>query len=92
LINVTFRLLSHSASLMKTFDVQLNAVPRAGELIVTDDELDNTNEFIVLDIKHFVSKNIIEIDCESFYSSGGMSRQFHLTHSGWLNNCSDESE
>jgi len=64
---------------METFNVQLDAIPRAGEIIIIGKKLDNTREFIVLDVKHIILSNRVDITCESFYSQTGEARSFFLT-------------
>ena len=63
---------NHSGSLLEKRTVNFTSVPRAGELIELEDELDNTSKFIVTDVTYILSSNIAtpQISCESFYADG----------------------
>ena len=87
--NVAVNVYNHSGTLLKTFNVRLDAIPRAGEIIIIGEKLDNTREFIVLNVKHMILSNSAEITCESFYPHTGESRSFYLTKEGWLNDYDD---
>ena len=65
-MKIIYEIFNHSGTLLETFEIDSNIIPRAGEIIVLD-EMDNTTEFIVTDILHFPKDGYITIKCESFY-------------------------
>ncbi len=78
-----YKVFNHSGTLLETFETDAQIAPRVGEIIVLD-EMDNTTEFIVTDVRHFPKDNFIEITCESFYRQGGYTRYYYLSQEYWL--------
>jgi hypothetical protein len=75
---------NHSGSLLEKRTVKFPSVPRAGELIEIETELDNTSKFIVTDVTYLLSSNIAtpQISCESFYA-GEKSRLHYMKLYDW---------
>ena len=88
-MKIIYEIFNHSGTLLETFEIDSNIIPRAGEIIVLD-EMDNTTEFIVTDILHFPKDGYITIKCESFYPQGGYSRADMLRFSQWLPSDADK--
>jgi len=57
---VTYLVFNHSGTLIKTFEVQSDIIPRVGE-VISIEELDNTDKFIVCDVVHYPLHKAIEI-------------------------------
>ena len=85
-MTIKYRIYNHSGTMLETFEINSDIIPRIGELIVLD-EMDNTTEFIVIDILHYPKDNYVEIKCESFYRQGGFPRFYYLLQEDWLPPC-----
>lgn len=79
---IKYLVFNHSGTMIKTFEVQSDIIPRTGE-VISIEKMDNTDKFIVTDIIHYPLESIIEITCESFYDDTGL-RTFTLSNGGWL--------
>ena len=70
-------------------------LPRVGEIIQTEEKLDNTKEFIVTDVTYQLhqKKLLPYVTCESFYNKGEYNRLFYLRQECWMpGHCNDVSE
>ena len=87
---------NHSGSLLVEQEISSGFLPRVGEIITLNEELDNTNDFIVTDVsfeEQSSSMFIPRVSCESFYKKGGHTRLFHLRQNCWVpGHCSDVDE
>jgi len=85
-MKVIYEIYNHSGTMLETFEIDSDIIPRVGEIVVLN-EMDNTTEFIVTDILHHPKDNYISIKCESFYRQGGETRYFYLLQEEWLPPC-----
>jgi hypothetical protein len=72
---------NHSGSILVEQEMQSNFLPRVGEIIAFNKELDNTKEFIVTEVTFRETSTATftpHLQCESFYKTGGYTRLWHL--------------
>jgi len=75
-------------------EISMPFLPRVGEIVKTNEEIDNTKEFIVTDVTYQLHNDQLfpYVSCESFYRKGGSSRLFYLKQGCWVQgHCSDVS-